>query len=306
MAQQTEIVWTKQTWNPIIGCTKISQGCKFCYAEKMANRLAANPKTSQSYAQVMSNGHWNGQTFLVEKQLLKPSFGEPCMVFVGSMTDPFHEATPFEWLDRVFAVIEKHPQHTFQILTKRPARMFEYFAKHPLPDNVWLGVTAENQAMAEERIPQLLRLDPRIAFVSIEPCLGAIDLSLIPNANLLDWVIVGGESGKNARPMHPDWVTAIHEYCTEQEITFFFKQWGEWLPSSVVDNELTLGIEALLEVKPAVMSFLNHELITEWKIKGRKWLKFYDGTLMCNTRGVKEVSGQLDGKTYHNFPEEKK
>ena len=228
MANNTSIKWTDdgKTWNPIIGCSKLSPGCKRCYAEVMGNRLAANPKTAKNYGQVMSDGHWNGKTFLVERQLLKPNLGEPCLVFVGSMTDLFNEATSFECLDRVFKVIYDHPQHIFQILTKRPERMVEYFSQHDLPFNVWLGVTAENQAMAEERIPQLLRLDPVVSFVSIEPMLEPIDLTKISNANLLDWVIVGGETGTNARPMQTEWAVKIRDWCAVEDVPFFFKQMG--------------------------------------------------------------------------------
>jgi len=197
MANKTGIEWTDQTWNPIIGCTKISPGCKHCYAEVMADRICAMKKGNSPYMEVLlypkdDYGHiddechgWNGKTALVEKQLLKQNLGKPCAVFCGSMTDLFHPETPFEWLDRVFEVIRNHPNHTFQILTKRHERMVEYFTEHAILDNVWLGVTAENQAMAGERIPQLLRLDPVVSFVSIEPMLEPIDLTKIPNANLL-------------------------------------------------------------------------------------------------------------------------
>jgi|JFJP01.1.fsa_nt_gi protein gp37 len=256
LSKETRMTWTKKIWNPIIGCTKISEGCKHCYAEVMADRICAMKNGNSPYMEVLlypkdDYGYiddechgWNGGTALVEKQL-KPKLGKPSLVFVGTMTDLFHTETPYIWLDRVFDVIYKHPQHTFVILTKRPQHMVEYFIDRTIPYNVWLGVSVENQAMADERIPLLLQLDPTIAFVSIEPCLGAIDLSVIHNSNQLDWVIMGGEIGSHARPMHPDWVKAIHEFCEANEITFLFKQWGEWLPNA--DSKfLNRGLESVV------------------------------------------------------------
>jgi len=238
---KTKIAWADETINPVMGCTKVSLGCKNCYAVGMSLRLAA--MGIPGYGGVEHDGGWSGEIHyrpdVLDKKLQKLP-RKPQRIFLESMGDLFHAGVKQEWLDKIFAKVQREKHHTFMVLTKRPARMVEYFTEHDIPDNVWLGVTAENQEMAEERILHLLRLDPPVAFVSIEPCLGAIDLSLIPNANLLDWVIVGGESGKNARPMHPDWARGIRKFCDAQEIPFFFKQWGEWLPADQINPNLFL------------------------------------------------------------------
>lgn len=194
----SKIQWTEKTWNPIIGCSKVSEGCDNCYAEKMAARLAFNPNAPEEYKKVIAIcKHWNGRTKLVESALNKPwKRKKPTIYFVGSMTDLFHESTPFEWLDSMFEVMALNQHHRFIILTKRPERMQEYLTIHckhediinedgsitgtvgvPLPlPNVLLGVTAENQEQADKRIPILLDTPAAARFVSVEPMLGAVDL----------------------------------------------------------------------------------------------------------------------------------
>jgi len=263
----SKIEWTNKTWNPIVGCSKCSPGCDNCYAEKMANRLACmSVKDDRSemfrvdskgkYAMVTNNGKWNGKTFFSEIDLNKPyQWKKPRMIFVCSMGDLFHESVPFEWVNQVMAIIAICQQHTFQILTKRPERMKQYFAPiggttrrdwvaskmarklnvstlkfpdWPLP-NLWLGVTAENQVMADKRIPILLQIPAAIRFVSVEPMLGPVDIhphGLSPDRPLLDWVICGGETGHNARPIHCIWVQALKEQCRLANVPFFFKSWG--------------------------------------------------------------------------------
>lgn len=217
MSTQSKIEWTEQTWNPATGCTKISPGCKHCYAETMANRLQA----------MGTPGYDNGfKLSLMPERLSQPlNRKKPTMYFVNSMSDLFHEDIPDAYLDQVFAVIRQTPRHTYQILTKRAERMREYFASRSVPANVWLGVTVEDKEYGVPRIDQLRGITAQIRFLSVEPLLedlGTLDLSGI------DWVIVGGESGVRARPMKAEWVDNIHKYCKMYSVAFFFKQWGGW------------------------------------------------------------------------------
>ena len=235
----TKIEWTDETRNPIVGCTKISPGCKHCYAEIMARRLSGMPLQSPKYSMVIYEGKWSGNTFMDETALEKPfSWKKPRRIFVCSMGDLFHESVPFSWIIEVMFVIRGNPQHTFQILTKRPLRMHEFFtecASNPffidrgdLP-NLWIGVTAENQEQANKRIPLLLDIPNVKRFVSIEPMIGPISLNsghLLDIPSSINQVILGGETGPGARPMHPDWVTHIRDQCVEANVPFFFKSWG--------------------------------------------------------------------------------
>lgn len=311
----TKIEWTDKTWNPIVGCSKVSAGCANCYAERMANRLACMGQMSYNKVVLQGRPEWTGKTAFVESALEQPlHWKKPQLVFVCSMGDLFHESVPFEWIDKVFAVMALCRQHTFQVLTKRPERMKEYicemsengkwdacsvdpetldwsmtqsgtheFANYirrpfPLP-NVWIGVTAENQEQADKRIPILLQIPAAKRFVSVEPMLSAVDLTgwvhrtpgynkqdevykctkcgftgtgqcftkgpdisseytsqcpscfidvdadnaLIEIGNL-DWIICGGETGPNARPMNPDWARDLQDQCKEANVPFFFKK----------------------------------------------------------------------------------
>jgi protein gp37 len=218
----TKIDWTEETWNPTTGCTKVSDGCKHCYAELMAKRLQA----------MKSAGYENGFNFEVHPDRLDIPLKrkKPTMYFVNSMSDLFHDDVPDSFIIEVFEVMERCPQHTFQVLTKRAERMAAFFSscarKRP-PANVWLGVTVENQAHGLPRIEHLRRIDASVRFLSCEPLLedlGTFDLSGI------DWVIVGGESGHKARPLERRWALNIRDQCISHDIAFFFKQWGEWLP----------------------------------------------------------------------------
>lgn len=292
----SKIEWTERTWNPIAGCSKVSAGCKNCYAETMAKRLVNIPTTPKKYNGTITNLHWSGVVNFDEKALLEPlRRKKPTMYFVNSMSDLFHYNVPFEWVDKIMAVIALCPQHTFQVLTKRPERMKEYFDRKwtygeipayvgyfrdtlgykqtenyyfPL-QNLWLGVSVENQDQADKRIPYLLETPAKIRFLSCEPLLEEIKFRTqvdfenqggyddpdyqitdylkgsvhIAKYNIhsendfatfdlpkIDWVIVGGESGANARPMHPDWVRSIRDQCLEAGVPFFFKQWGGKTP----------------------------------------------------------------------------
>jgi protein gp37 len=230
MATKSHIEWTEQTWNPITGCTKVSAGCKFCYAEIMAKRLKA----------MGANGYQNGFALtLLEERLEQPlNRKKPTTFFVNSMSDLFHEDVPFDFIDKVFSVIKKTPQHRYQILTKREKRLSTYFMNRNVPNNVWLGVSVENIKEGLPRIAILKSIPAKIRFLSIEPLLedlGEVDFSGI------HWVIVGGESGSKARPMDKQWVLNIQAQCEEQDIAFFFKQWGTWGADGVKRNKHVNG-----------------------------------------------------------------
>ncbi len=217
MATASKIEWTERTWNPVTGCTKISPGCKHCYAETMANRLKA----------MGTPGYENGfRLNVIPKRLDEPLQRKiPTTYFVNSMSDLFHEDVPFEFIDRVFETIQAAHWHTFQILTKRADRMARYFENRVPPKNAWLGVSVEDRKSGLPRIDMLRLVPAHIRFLSVEPLLE--DLGYM-NLTDIHWVIVGGESGPKARPMQPAWVDSIREQCEDSGVAFFFKQWGGW------------------------------------------------------------------------------
>ncbi len=309
----TKIEWADETWNPVTGCNKVSAGCKNCYAETLAKRF------------------WKGRKFtdvqMHEDRLSQPyKFKPGTKVFVNSMSDLFHEDVPFEFIDKVFAVMAVNADTTFQILTKRPDRMLEYFnfqapfygdypnaetekrvwdialteyskysTEWPLP-NVWLGVSVENQAAADERIPLLLKVPAVVRFLSCEPLLGEVVLRkitridrmevLVKWMHMIHWVIVGGESGHGARPMHPDWVRSLRDQCQAADVPFFFKQWGSWYPAFVSNaaNYISEGNKK--------SSYQYHY---ENEHKEDKWQ-------FMKKVGKKQAGAMLDGLEYKNFP----
>lgn len=292
----SKIEWTDQTWNPIIGCSKISPGCDNCYAEKLAGRLANISSTIQYiFVTDWEHKHWNNETKFITSALEKPLLRKiPTKYFVCSMGDLFHESVPFDWIDRVMEVIKHCPQHTFQILTKRPEQMKRYFdfkdIYAELP-NVWLGVSAEKQTLAIDRILTLLEVPAYKRFVSLEPLLEKINLlaflppndSKVPlyeNYPFLDWVILGGESGPNARPMHPYWVESIRDQCQAANVPFFFKQWGEWID---IDNGYTQVNSSLRKLKKYTFgsAYTSHDV---YRV------------------GKKQAGRLLYGKEYNEFP----
>jgi len=330
----TKIEWTNEVWNPVTGCTKVSSGCKNCYAERIAHRFWGERK----FTDVQCH----------PERLEQPlRWKKPRMVFVNSMSDLFHEDVPDDFIDHVFAVIALVPKHTFQILTKRPARMAQYLSERiegldissriwmtangidrganmietpdwPLP-NVWLGISCEDQKTADERTPILLQCPAAVRFVSIEPMLGGIDLSayfggaycalpgdrIEPYYNFgISWVIVGGESGPNARPMHPDWARAIRDQCQAAGVPFFFKQWGEWLPGTHYTAELRE-----IDTDEVTSKFL----CLDWDLNGtwtdnRKpgWVEAdqYEEMLEPVYRVGKKRAGRvLDGREWNEYPE---
>lgn len=242
MSDATKIEWTDATWNPIVGCSVVSPGCTNCYAMKLAGTRLAHSAIYAGLTQASKAGPvWNGKARLIESALEKPlRWAKPRRIFVNSMGDLFHEAIPDSWIDAVFAIMARCPQHTFQVLTKRAARMRQYSERAlanrlaldlprdcwPLP-NVWLGVSAEDQTRWAERVPPLCATPAAIRFVSAEPLLGWIDPSSQQLA-ALDWIIVGGESGPGSRPMHEHWASILRDRAQAARIAFFFKQWGDW------------------------------------------------------------------------------
>ncbi len=296
MSDHTHIEWTDATWNPVTGCSVISAGCKHCYAMRLAGtRLRHHPSRIGLTRPTIVGPVWTGDVRLNADWLDQPlRWKRPRRIFVCAHGDLFHPAVPDGWIDQVFAVMALAPQHTFQVLTKRPERMIDWFRRNPykgimrqadiirasrpnlcsvgisdpniIPWRwVWLGISVENQAAADERIPLLLQTPATVRFISAEPLLGPIDLtrgypdedgiindalrggvlrpggvrlsfSLPGQANPrpgLDWVITGGESGPGARPSHPDWFRSLRDQCQTADVPFFFKQWGDWGIASV-------------------------------------------------------------------------
>ncbi len=330
MTSASKIEWTGHTWNPIVGCTILSPGCTNCYAMKDACRKGFNPKVPHYHGLTkLVNGHpvWTGDLHQApESVLLAPlKRKKPTTYFVNSMSDLFHESIPDEWIDKIFAVMALCPQHTFQVLTKRAGRMRSYVenarrrvikngnsveihtpkAYHastvvggeklwPLP-NVWLGVSAERQKEADERVPHLLRTPAAVRFISAEPLLNPIDLRgymkwLTRPGNAIDWVIVGGESGLRARPMHPDWARSLRDQCSRAGVAFFFKQWGSWLP--LEEDASTWGREWFLISRDGVDDIPD----------GR--VPMYDeGEYAARRVGKKNAGRLLDGIEHNAMPE---
>ena len=323
----TKIEWTQETWNPIIGCSKVSPGCDNCYAEKMAARInhielaqhgaySANRKYKHVVEGAFRGAGWNGKTHLIENTLEKPlHWKKPRIIFVCSMGDLFHESVPFEWILEVWFIMKKCPQHTFQILTKRPERMHEFLCEwapnpfmEPLP-NVWLGVTAENQQQADKRIPILFEIPAAKRFVSCEPLLSRISFEIAESDILkydylkgeawslgehytsglkLDWVIAGGESGRYARPMHPLWVIDIKIQCEATNVPFFFKQWGEWVKVGECGNDKD-------------SKYYDHPKCTRLNLSGNMGYHGQAAYYMMKV-GKKYAGSLLDGKEYKQMP----
>lgn len=395
----SKIEWTGETWNPIIGCDKVSAGCKNCYAIQTAWIRQHNPAMAEKYAGVVKKTaagqlNWTGKINMHVPSLLKPLLTKkPTTYFVNSMSDFFHPGVTDRFRDKMFAVMALCPQHTFQILTKRHKEMLEYFkdrddseffeqetdelvcnelhlvfaedwykdesgkkqytigsnlsqkllaagwsidydydddgkrdgwdliyeGKYPLP-NVWIGVSVEDQKAADDRIPILLQVPAAVRFLSCEPLLGPVDISkyMIPagvhhhpdntltgetgvalnalvnkiNPNLpkyLHWVIVGGESGKDARPMHPDWARSLRDQCQAAGVSFFFKQWGEYAE----------GAKGNVPSSKWYMVYNNGELLKNGAIEpGRH-------AVMMSKMGKKKSGRLLDGREWNEMPKQK-
>jgi protein gp37 len=220
MAQKSSIEWTHSTWNPVRGCSKVSPGCKNCYAETFAERWRG----------IKDHPYEQGFDLkLVPEKLEEPlRWKTPRTIFVNSMSDLFHEDIPLEYIQRVFDVLERAHWHTFQILTKRSERLVELATELPWPRNVWQGVSVESQSYVH-RIRDLCKVPAVVRFLSLEPLLSAIPALRLDS---IDWVIVGGESGPRARPMKAQWARDIRDQCVRGGVPFFFKQWGGIRPKT--------------------------------------------------------------------------
>jgi protein gp37 len=305
MGETTGIEWADATWNPSIGCSKVSPGCDHCYAETLVNRFAGSNKGFPNRFDVMH--------IRDEKHLTLPMrWREPKKIFVNSLSDLFHDDVlkfvdedPIPFLARVFAVMVATERHTFQVLTKRPGVMASVLRNThfkvdvnaqllkmghavmpggmsepdtPWPSNIWLGTSVENDEWGKIRLPQLARTPAAVRFVSAEPLLGPVDVT--PWASAIDWVIVGGESGPGSRPMHPFWVTSLKDQCESAGIAFLHKQWGDWEP----DPD---GPSDGLKVERATVDSL------------------VPGVRECSVRRVgKKTAGRLlHGRTWDGYPE---
>lgn len=220
----TGIEWTDKTWNPTTGCTKVSAGCKNCYAIEITKRFPSHFP--------------NGFEFTLHPERMQQprSWRRPSRIFVNSMSDLFHESMPLDYLRQIFDVMVACPQHNFQILTKRAERLAEVAHLLPWPDHIWVGVSVENQKVAG-RVDHLRTVQAAVRFLSCEPLLGPLELNL----DGIHWVITGGESGRNHRPIEEDWVRSIRDQCVAADVAFFHKQWGGVRPKR--KGRLVDGVE---------------------------------------------------------------
>jgi protein gp37 len=308
MAATSKIEWTTMTYNPWAGCSKVSPGCANCYAERMAKRLKA--MGVPHYQDVVDENGWTGE---VRPGPWPPKFpGEaagPKMIFVGSMTDVFHEQVPLNVIENLFFhMLASGGHNTFQILTKRIDRAVEFFSHFKLNRNpkFWIGVSVCNQAEANEKIPELLKINAAVRFVSVEPMLGPVDVTWeydyldtvgdvqqaerIPDG--IHQVICGGESGPGARPMHPDWARNLRDQCVAADVPFFFKQWGEWAAfSSVGDDPDSNGRTAMARIDGSV--------VVDWQPEPDNV-----GAIPLARIGKKKAGRELDGRLWDQYPAE--
>lgn len=347
---KTVIQWTDRVWNPVRGCSMVSAGCENCYAMRQAHRFSGQGQPYANLTEVGPHGpRWNGKVTLHPELLDLPlRWRKPSRIFVNSMSDLFHEDVPDSFIDSVFAVMSVTPRHTYQILTKRPERMRAYIRQQrhgyiwaqaykingiqppsgrvppPFPyPNVHLIVSCEDQKTADERIPILIDTPAAVRGVSLEPLIGPVDLSSIggkKEPRRLDWVIVGGESGPNARPMHPDWVRSIRDQCHAAGTAFFFKQWGAWKPICEMYNKESSALyksnkkarqhedqDVIDElygkhctVKSRAVRF-DGEAFPSHSGKGYELINGHPG-MLCFKVGTKKAGRTLDGQEYNEFP----
>jgi len=314
---KTSIEWTDASWNPVVGCTEVSPGCANCYAARLAATRLKHVAEYIDLAEIKDGKpRWKGEVGFCPERLDEPlHWKKPRRIFVCDMGDLFHDEVHPEWILKVWGVMASCPQHTFQVLTKRSKRMQAWVSSWqgevrkrgsserltaPL-QNVWLGVSIENQHFADERIPALLSTPAAVRFISAEPLLGPVDFGepirqwclahqLEYRTTSLDWIIVGGESGPHARPMHPEWARNIRDWCqsrgdvcspVKQTIPFFFKQWGEWKPVSSHEDRVEADLHKCT---------LSHGTESNWMM------------MKC---GKKKSGRLLDGREWNEFPEVK-
>jgi protein gp37 len=298
----TDSTWWKKSWNPVTGCTPFSPGCKNCYAERMARRLAGRA------------GYDENDPFVVqcrEDRLDEPLQRKRSTVyFTCSMGDLFHGEVPDEYLDCVMQTMVEASQHVFKVCTKRAARMAQYLndwvkRNGPLPDHIWVGVTVENQAMADRRIPLLLSISAAVRFLSVEPLLGPVSLKKYLKRGI-DWVIVGGESGHCARPLHPEWVENLLDECRADGVAFFFKQWGEWAPFAPASALRTSDREATAIIygkKPIACVEPSGNIPITWR--GKDIVGVGDpapGSFWLVRTGAKKAGKTLRGSVILEYP----
>lgn len=339
MSGNSSIEWTRgddgtagTTWNPILGCDRVSPGCDACYAITQANIRAANPhpKVAAAFAGLTERTDhgldWTGRVNLLPERLEQPfTWRKPRRVFVNSLADLFHDDVPTAFIAAVFDVMRRTPQHTYQILTKRHARMRSlshgatFGAGWPLP-NVWLGASVEDQKWADIRIPALLDTPAAVRWISAEPLLGPVDLANVgPEPGFdalrsgLDWVVAGGESGPGARPMHPDWARSLRDQCQAASVPFFFKQFGAWGPAPWrVEREPGEDVETYKARAEAVCAthgmqpFHNHEHGEPYRPPHKPWsverTTVPEGVAPIRRWGKKTAGRLLDGRTWDEFP----
>lgn len=312
MGRGTAIEWTDATWNPIRGCSRVSEGCRNCYAESVAARFSGDGQPYEGLASFVTIGkgteqervvsQWSGDIRFVERHLHDPQqWKQPLRIFVNSMSDLFHPGVTGPMLAEIFEVMGKARQHTYQILTKRPERMYEALKAASTPEvarafelttgqkwppSNWIfGVSIEDQETANHRLPILARCNAAKRMISYEPAIGPVDfekaLGDARRAILFDWIIVGGESGHRARPMHPDWARSVRDLCSHLGIPFFFKQWGEHSPVPRKDASW-LAVHA------------NGEIVSP--IRENEFAKMY-------RVGKHDAGSELDGVEWKEFPE---
>ncbi len=369
MADHSAIEWTDATWNPMLGCTKVSSGCDNCYAIVNATIRAGNPneKVAGAYRGLVRYGDWTGRINLLPTRLAQPiRWRKPRRIFVNSQSDLFHKGVPDQFIAKVFAVMAIARHHTFQILTKRHGRMrslvgspaFRLLVEQetnalagdatfpmsraqrrhiqaseaggawpwtwPVP-NVWLGVSVEDQQSADLRIPALLETPAAVHWLSCEPLLGPIELPRFVVAGAddcpcedgrdcppnIDWVVVGGESGNRARPMHPDWARALRDQCAEGGIPFLFKQWGDHLPVPIVDRPGMVGDRAYqlggwhavcIHERGPSGTFRNGEIRPMRVGESSRAGTLLDRDTFAARVGKKSAGRLLDGTLWDEFP----
>lgn len=319
---KSKIEWCHNVWNPIRGCSRVSAGCQQCYAERQAHRFSGKGGPYEGLTKMTSHGPvWTGKIRTVPEALEQPlHWTKPQRIFVNSMSDLFHEDVPVDFIDRVFTTIRRCEVlgrgHTFQVLTKRPQRMLGFMRQIPVPKNLWLGVSVEDQDTADERIPLLLQTPAAVRFLSCEPLLGPVDIQAAMNAHMprtgpvgdvppfsvvvegrpirehLHWVITGGESGPKARPTHPEWVRSLRDQCSATGVAFFMKQWGEWLPICMTPAVNPNPGEDWHKGRPSVVLQLS----------GEHEFAFPPGAMTCIRMGKKAAGRELDGRTHDEYP----
>ena len=315
MADRSSIEWTDATWNPVRGCSIVSKGCTNCYAMRQAHRSSGAGGAYEGLTKLTKGGPvWTGEIRLAPDLLDQPlRWRAPRRIFVNSMSDLFHEDVPTWYVTEVWKRMADCQQHIFQILTKRPRRMRDWlleglsigdFIAPPLP-NVWLGVSVEDQAAADERIPLLRETPAAVRWISAEPLLGAIELwKSTSNASLqshVEWVVAGGESGPGARPMHPDWARSLRDQCAAAGVPFFFKQWGAWAPvGPLYAEEDTDEHLAALDTDPD--EWEREAWVTGRGIWSDTQFQPPPDTWAMRRVGKKVAGRQLDGRTHDEYP----